>query len=300
MAGVVDAAAGRGQPLAGQSYDERGPAPALVGLVSTVWVQRIAAGTAPYTHRSVPNGSVELRCRIGSTPQVVGPLTRPLVEVLEPGTTIVGIRFRPGAAAAVLGLPASELVDLTVESDELLGRPARMVGELVAGSPSPAEALALLQRQVMGRLADAADPDPLIAEAVQRLMPWHARDVGSLRSALGISERQLRRRCQASVGLGPKALHRLLRFQGFLALTQQALTRGQRPAEDGLAMLAAEAGYTDQPHLNRECLRLTGQTPAVFLGETARHCGCGHDHAASYEPLLRNRATMAVSYKRPT
>ena len=91
---MVDAAAEGGQPLAGQTYDERGPVPPLV----------------------------ELRCRIGSTPQVVGPLTRPLVEVLEPGTTVVGIRFRPGAAAAVFGLPASELVDQTVEWDELLGR----------------------------------------------------------------------------------------------------------------------------------------------------------------------------------
>ena len=119
---MVDAAAEGGQPLAGQTYDERGPVPPLAGLVSTVWVQRVAADAAPYTHRTVPNGSVELRCRIGSTPQVVGPLTRPLVEVLEPGTTVVGIRFRPGAAAAVFGLPASELVDQTVEGDELLGR----------------------------------------------------------------------------------------------------------------------------------------------------------------------------------
>jgi AraC-like DNA-binding protein len=231
---------------------------------------------------------------------VVGPLTRPLVEVLEPGTTVVGIRFRPGAAAAVFGLPASELVDQTVESDELLGRAAGVVGELVAGSPSPAAGLALLQRQVVSRLADATDPDPVVVEAVRWLMPWREGDVGSVRSTLGISERQLRRRCQAAVGLGPKVLHRLLRFQGFLALTQQALAQGRRPAGDGLAMLAAEAGYADQSHLTRECLRLTGQTPAVFLGEIARHCGCGHDHAASYEPLLRQRATMAVSYKRPT
>jgi len=299
MPGMVEALARARQPLAGQSYDERRPAPTLAGLVSTVWVQRVAAEAAPYTHRTVPNGSVEVRCRIGSTPLVVGPLTRPLVEMLEPGTTIVGVRFRPGAAAAVLGLPASELVDQTVESDELLGRAAGVTRELVAGSASPAAGLALLQRQVMGRLADATDPDPLIAEAVQRLMPWRDGDVGSLRSTLSISERQLRRRCRASVGLAPKVLHRLLRFQGFLAMTQQALAQGQRPTGDGLAMLAAEAGYTDQSHLTRECLRLTGQTPAVFLGETARHCGCGHDHAASYEPLLRRRATMAVSYKRP-
>lgn len=60
--------------------------------------------------------------------------------------------------------------------------------------------------------------------------------------------------------------------------------------DDGLALLAAEAGYADQPHLNRECLRLTGVSPRAFLGETEHACACGHDHAASFTPLLRSRS----------
>jgi AraC-like DNA-binding protein len=91
-------------------------------------------------------------------------------------------------------------------------------------------------------------------------MPWRTDVVGSLTSSLYISDRQLRRRCQAAVGLAPKALHRMLRFQGFLALTQDVLARGRAPTDDGVAVLAAEAGYADQPHLTRGCLRLTGRT----------------------------------------
>lgn len=120
-------------------------------------------------------------------------------------------------------------------------------------------------------------------------MPWRTDDVGSLTSSLSISDRQLRRRCQAAVGLAPKALHRMLRFQGFLALTQDVLARGRAPTDDGVAVLAAEAGYADQPHLTRECLRLTGLSPRAFLGEAEDHCGCGHDHAAAFMPLLRSR-----------
>src|SRR4029453_14208456 len=80
--------------------------PALAGLVSSVWIQRVSPDADPYTHRNIPNGGVELLCPVGSLPRVVGPLTRPLVEVLAPGTTVVGVRFRPGAAAPVLGPPA--------------------------------------------------------------------------------------------------------------------------------------------------------------------------------------------------
>jgi len=146
-----------------------------------------------------------------------------------------------------------------------------------------------VQREPVGRLPGATAPDPVIAEAVRLLKPGGSDDVGSVMRALHISERQLRRRCQAEVGLPPKALRRMLRFQGFLALAQNAIAQGRAPTDDGLALLAAQTGYADQPHLTRECMRLTGVTPRVFLGQTQDSCACGHDHAASFAQLLRSR-----------
>jgi AraC-like DNA-binding protein len=138
---------------------------------------------------------------------------------------------------------------------------------------------------VHAQIVDA--PDPLVSAAVRGLMPWRERDVTAMSEALFISETQLRRRCRAAVGLAPKALHRMLRFQGFLALVQQAIAAGRTPTDDGLASLALRAGYADQPHLTRECVRLTGVPPRAFLAETQRACACGHDHAASFAPVLR-------------
>ena len=272
----------------GQSYIEREPVPALAGVVSSVWIQEIAPDAQPFTHRNVPSGGVELLCRVGAAPRVVGPLSAAQVEELAPGTTVIGLRLHPGAAPTVLGLPASELVDLVVDADELWGRATGGLGELAEAAASPQDALAGLQHDLVRRLAGAAGPDPLIAEAVRQLR-WATDDVGSLTSSLNISERQLRRRCVAATGLAPKPLHRVLRFQRFLALGQLAIAQGKAPTEDGLARLAAEAGYADQPHLNRECLRLTGATPGSFLGEAHEHCSCGHDHAASFLPVLQSR-----------
>jgi len=275
----------------GQSYVERPPIPALAGVVSSVWIQQVAPDAPPYVQRNIPSGGVELVGRVGSEPRVVGPLTGAFVDVLEPGTTVVGMRFHPGAASGVLGMPASELVDVAVTADELWGRSAAALAEGVDAAASPEDALAGLQRHVAARLAATAGPDPLVAEAVRQLR-WLTDDVGSLASALHISERQLRRRCQAAIGLAPKPLHRTLRFQRFLSLAQHAIANGVGPAGDGLARLAAEAGYADQPHLNRECLRLTGASPRAFLGEAEDHCGCGHDHAASFMPVLRARPSL--------
>ena len=276
-----------GPALGGQSYVESLPDPALRELVSSAWIQRVGRDSEPYVQRQIPNGTVELRCTVGAEPQVVGPLTEPQVEVLAPGTTVVGLRFVPGAAPAVTGLPTSELLALALDAEELWGRSAAALGEAVGAAESPQASLAALQAHVRERVRVAEVPDPLVSEVVRRLMPWHERDISSLTASLYISETQLRRRCRAAVGLAPKALHRMLRFQGFLALVQQAIAQGRPSTEASIAALAVHAGYADQPHLTRECVRLTGVSPRVFLAQTQQACSCGHDHSASFAPLLR-------------
>lgn len=260
-------------------YVERLPVPELAGLVAAAFIQRI--GDAAYRHRTVPSGGVELTCRVGGAPAVVGPLTRPHTAVLAPGTTVVGLRLRPGAAPAVLGRPASEHVDLVLGADAFWGRTAELLGERVAAAASPERALAVLEAHVGDRLRGA--PDPLVSRAVRELMPGRATAVTSLASALYVSERSLRRRCLAAVGLSPKALHRTLRFQGVLAAAQRAIAHGRAPTGGGLARVATDAGYTDHSHLDRESRRLTGVSARAFLLETAERCGCGHEHAASYD-----------------
>jgi AraC-like DNA-binding protein len=276
-----------------QSYVERPPVPALGDLVRVVWIQRI--GAEPYMQRNLPTGGIELHCPMGSLPRLVGPLTGPSVEVLAAGTTVVGARFHPGAAAPLLGLPACELVDLTLGLDEVWGPAAVMLGELLSGARSPKEALLVVQEHLVGRRAGGAQPDPVVSEAVRRLMPWRAGQIGSLSSLLAISESQLRRRCLAAVGIGPKGLQRTLRFQGFLALAQSTGVRVTPAGGGGLADLAAEAGYADQAHLSRECVRLTGLPPRVFLANKATRCGCGHDHSASFIPFLRARPRLVAA-----
>jgi AraC-like DNA-binding protein len=219
-------------------------------------------------------------------PRVLGPQTGVLAQALAPGTTIVGVRLRPEAASAMLGVPADALLDIDIGADELWGDRARALEDDVAEATSPAQAAAHLQRAVAERIAGA--PDRVVAEAVRRLMSGRRADVAAMAASLGVSERQLRRRFQTATGLAPTTLHRILRFQRFLGL---AWTRS-RPSTQ-LAELAVEAGYADQAHLSREAARLEGRSPRTFLTESELRCGCGHDHGASYAPLLERRPQLA-------
>jgi AraC-like DNA-binding protein len=230
-----------------------------------------------YEHRTVPNGCAEIAYRrdTGSL-MIAGPRSGPAVAGLEPGTTVVGLRLRPGAACVFA--PAHELVDVEVELEAIWGPSARLLEERLAEAPSSETATTLLETELLARRAKARELDGLVAEAVRRLQPGRPVHLGAATGGLFISPRQLRRRFASAVGFGPKRLQRILRFQGFLALANAG---GDVP----LARFAAEAGYADQAHLTRECGRLSGLSPSAFLAETASSCGATHDHAASFAPL---------------
>jgi AraC-like DNA-binding protein len=270
-------------PVPVQSYRERLPARELAGDVASVWVIEVAAGGPAYEHRTVPNGSVELSYALGANVvDVSGPQRGPTVGRIAPGTTVVGIRFRPGMAAPILGAPASELVDRSVEVDRLWARGVTTLTERLAEAASAAGVARLLEDEVTRRRAAATVPDPLVAVTVGRLQPWIPDSVSARTADLFISPRQLRRRFVAALGYGPKTLQRILRFQGFLALTQ-----GHRDRDVGLARLAQRAGYSDQAHLTRECTALAGLTPRAFLEEMWASCGPNHDHEVSFARVRR-------------
>ncbi|GAA4775764.1 helix-turn-helix transcriptional regulator [Actinomycetospora chlora] len=270
------------------SFRDLPPAPCLAGIASSVWIQEV--GDAPLAQRHVPHGGAEVRCVLGEAPRLLGPLTVATHCDIPAGGTVVGVRLRPGVLGGLVGLPADELADEDVPGVELWRDLARWTDEL-GGAPSARAALELLQ----GFVARAVgEPDHLVDEAVRHLVPGRG-GTAVLPGLVPLSQRQLRRRCRAAAGVGPKELQRLLRFRVFTARVQAAVDDG---APGDLAAWAVEAGFHDQAHLTRECRRLAAVTPAEFLAQYRAACGGAddHDHAAAYRPLLRGRS---VQERRP-
>jgi AraC-like DNA-binding protein len=187
---------------------------------------------------------------------VRGPETKALGIAYPAGSTFVGLRFRPGVGAAVLGVPATELVNRRVPLSALWGNSANELAEQLDDARSLGDVRARIETAIGVRLLAAAT-DPL-AEAVAARVGVTAQPVRSLAAELGVSERQLRRRCHYAFGYGPKTLERIARFQRFRTLAS-------REKGLGLAQLALRAGYADQPHLTRECRRLADYTPCTLL-----------------------------------
>ncbi|MFF5900534.1 helix-turn-helix domain-containing protein [Streptomyces argenteolus] len=221
----------------------------------------------------LPDGCMDLLWLDGRL-TVAGPDTRAFAPGPADGGC-AGIRFAPGTAPALLGVPAQELRDRRVALDALWpGAEVRVLTERIGAARDPAAAL---EGIALLRAARSGPPDPLTAEVAAQLR--QGRSVAATARAVGLGARQLHRRSLAAFGYGPKTLARILRLQRALALVRA----GRSYAEAAYA-----AGCTDQAHLAREMRDLTGTT----LG--------GHLAATDYGVAAANSETAQPSGSRTT
>lgn len=251
-------------------YLELPAGPALAPWVECYWAIRGVAD-APRPNRVLPDGCADLIVGIAGMagPAVVGTMRTAAVYPIEGRVDLFGVRFRPGAAARFLPVPLGELTDLRVPLDALWGREARPLADAVEWPVMPGR-VARVEAVLLARLAREArrrrDDERLVARAVALLRQARGgAGVREVAAALGVGERRLERAFHYTVGLGPKALARVLRFRRAVRAIQSAAGAG--PA--GWAALAAGAGYADQPHLIREFKALAGVTPAQYAAERA-------------------------------
>jgi AraC-like DNA-binding protein len=240
-------------------YREHSISPALRNIAACTW-QQTAAHAAPA--RIVPDACVDIVWN-GTSLHVAGPDTKPVQLALPANTRIVGLRFVPGTASALLGVPLTAVRDARVALAELWADDAHVLEAQLQAAPDLERARAAIEAAVSARLQASPKLDPLAQAVACSLQRAQRPSVAQLSAALGVSERQLLRRCDAAFGYGPKLLARVLRFQAFL----QALREG---SELDLAELAVALGYTDQAHLSHETAELGGQTPSQLRERWAR------------------------------
>ena len=244
------------------------PAPAaLRDSVACLWAQ-VADGDR--SGLVLPDACADLIWEQGRGAHVAGPDTGPVPVSLAAGTIMIGVRFRPSAGGPALGIPLSELRDQRVNLADLRPADARRLPADLGPAAALARSLA-----VTAGLVEDAQPDPAVARAARLLHDPQAR-AEDVADDVGLSLRQLRRRCHAAVGYGPKTLQRVLRFRRFVARIDALSHDPASPGRAGLdlarldlAGLAAQVGYADQAHLTRECGSLAGLTPAALARQRA-------------------------------
>jgi len=172
--------------------------------------------------------------------------------------TCMQVNFTPLGAYMFFGLPMHELANEVVSLEDVLPRGVGRLAEQLEDKECWTARFALLDATLLARLAEARAPSPDVAWAWSILERTHGRaPIGWICDRLGRSRRHLAVRFREQVGLTPKTVARIMRFDRAVSLLGRENT--------GLAGVAFECGYYDQAHLNRDFREFAGVSPAAFV-----------------------------------
>jgi len=257
-------------------YQTFSPSPALAELIDCYWTLDDAADSPAAKQTIVPDGRMEMIFHLGDLYQqylpdntsiiqprsfVIGQLTRPLTIKPTGKTAIFAVRFQYEGLLPWLTVPLKELENRAVALEQLYGEEGLLLERQIQAASSVHDRIAALEIFLNNRLGST---DEIVTRAVDTLLEANGQVmVKDICQPLPIDRRQLERRFSASVGLSPKQLGRIIRFQSVI----RRLLDGQFSS---FTALAYDGEYYDQAHFIRDFKEFTGYTPREFYGDNLR------------------------------
>jgi AraC-like DNA-binding protein len=251
------------------------PGPPLDAYIEWLWWSRRGQAETSGEHM-LPSGTAQLilalheapiiclpnaassRSTVWSRGIVHGPQGSYYQSCAKPPGIVVGVAFRPGAAAAILGVPIAELTDRHIAIDALWGVRGSDLREQLLAAGSPTGVFRVMERELTLRLERPLLIHPAIAHALAaHSSGWAHSRVADIQRDVGYSPRHFIALFRAAIGLTPKHYYRVKRFNA-------VLRRIAANADESLADLAASTGYSDQSHLTREFREFAGVTPTQY------------------------------------
>lgn len=266
------------------SYQVLPPTPELEPFVECFWdLIGPASETPPEPEIVLPDGKTELIVHFGDNffkiernPKTAkdeyvrqarvlmsGQLTERILLSPSGRIGVVSIRFKAAGAARFFDLPYEEIVDQVVDFSLYEKESASKLAKKIEEASTPALRFQALQNFLMERLQkQESKEDIFVRQACQYITQSEGTySVKELVKLIGFSERQLERKFKQQVGITPKLLSRIMRFQKFIALSRSS-------KKMKLADASVSCGYYDQSHFIRDFTKFSGVSPLNYLSSS--------------------------------
>lgn len=167
------------------------------------------------------------------------------------------ILLTPWGARALLGASGAELANRIVSVSDLLGAWGDDLVARLSEATGWEQRFAMLDTLFESRLLETRLPGSCLRGAWDRLLGSRgARSISDIAAEIGWSRRHLAQTFADEIGLSPKTIARIARYE-----------HAGRLMRDGgdLAGVAAESGYVDQAHLGRDWVAIAGRSPGAWI-----------------------------------
>lgn len=249
----------------GYRYREYLPSAGLADFVACYWTVEVQVTEKKVRHRIIPDSCVDIifdlqASSVSKGAFVVGLMPEYNVMHLS-RLSFFGIRFYAETAHHVLGDHVSALKGNRVYLQDVWGGSGMRAMEEVFTAGHTAAIIQKVESILKKRFVSADQkPSSLLQKGIQYI---HARrgnvDIRSLAGELGSSERNMRRTFQQALGMSPKALSNIVRFQ-------YVLRDLLNDSKQSLVDIALNYGYYDQSHFINSFKRFYGLPPTrIFL-----------------------------------
>src|SRR5882757_1238664 len=173
--------------------------------------------------------------------------------------------LQPTGLSSLLRTSAHELNDSLIKLADLFGQEAIGLEEQVLkahaarldkpGFHPGHPAIRCVEQFLIKKVEASPEPDRFISGALQVMVDSRGLvRMEELLRKIPVTERQLERKFKTVVGMSPKKMADIMKFQYFLKLLQQH-------PDKNLSDVVYEGGYYDQAHLNNYFKKMVGLTP---------------------------------------
>jgi AraC-like DNA-binding protein len=187
---------------------------------------------------------------------------RSFIEVKATGDIgLFSIRFNPAGLQPFINFDVNSFSGRTLLLPDLWGDAGTQLQERVLACNSNEERIAIIENFLIGRLATATVDTSTVEYCVEALLASEGTgSIDQLAAELEISKRQLERKFMAAVGLSPKLLARIIRFQNTLQLIE-------KKEFISFTNVAYDGGFYDQAHFIKDFKDFTGLNPRQYFSE---------------------------------
>ncbi|HSR67801.1 MAG TPA: helix-turn-helix domain-containing protein [Acidobacteriota bacterium] len=259
-------------------YEQYRPNLPLSQFVEHLWFY---SGYDPGHRREklLPDGAIELIIDMEDTPKrlfasetstqaqefrgawISGEHKEYIIIEASPHSSMAGVRFRPGGAWPFFSFPMSELTNQVVQLDLIWGGDIALLREKLLETPSVGGKFRVMEEFLLGRAREHLLQDRTIAFALEQITTRpQFLVIGDLIEQVGYSHRHFLKRFKNCVGVTPKFLTRVFKFQHVIGSLE-----GLSGSDVNWAELCCDWGYYDQAHFINEFRSLSGLRPTDYL-----------------------------------